>query len=72
MEFVFASHSFDVWESWMLEGSLEECKLVNCRNPMVSCMMTFYSYVVYAVTIMSSGSYQLFFIKIISLSHLTL
>ncbi|GMN45049.1 hypothetical protein TIFTF001_014247 [Ficus carica] len=34
MEFVFASHSFDVWESWMLEGSLEECKLVNCRNPM--------------------------------------
>ncbi|XP_038971503.1 C-terminal binding protein AN-like [Phoenix dactylifera] len=35
MEFVFASHSFDVWESWMLEGSLlEECKLVNCRNPL--------------------------------------
>ncbi|KAL6006705.1 hypothetical protein ACLOJK_032198 [Asimina triloba] len=34
MEFVFASHSFDVWESWMLEGSiLEECRLVNCRNP---------------------------------------
>lgn len=36
MEFVFASHSFDVWESWMLEGSLEECRLVNCRNPLVS------------------------------------
>ncbi|KAK6920073.1 D-isomer specific 2-hydroxyacid dehydrogenase, NAD-binding domain, partial [Dillenia turbinata] len=35
MEFVFASHSFDVWESWMLEGSLEECRLVNCRNPLV-------------------------------------
>ncbi|ONK55943.1 uncharacterized protein A4U43_C10F2540 [Asparagus officinalis] len=35
MEFVFASHSFDVWENWMLEGSLlEECKLVNCRNPL--------------------------------------
>ncbi|KAB5569386.1 hypothetical protein DKX38_003179 [Salix brachista] len=34
MEFVFASHSFDVWESWMLEGSLEECRLVNCRNPL--------------------------------------
>ncbi|XP_022979196.1 C-terminal binding protein AN-like isoform X2 [Cucurbita maxima] len=33
-EFVFASHSFDVWESWMLEGSLEECRLVNCRNPL--------------------------------------
>ena len=37
MEFVFASHSFDVWESWMLEGSLlQECRLVNCRNPLVS------------------------------------
>ncbi|GAA0145964.1 hypothetical protein LIER_06028 [Lithospermum erythrorhizon] len=33
MEFVFASHSFDVWESWMIEGTLEECRLVNCRNP---------------------------------------
>ncbi|RZC72461.1 hypothetical protein C5167_047941 [Papaver somniferum] len=34
MEFVFASHSFDVWENWALEGSiLEECRLVNCRNP---------------------------------------
>ncbi|KAK1325940.1 C-terminal binding protein AN [Acorus calamus] len=33
-EFVFASYSFDIWESWMLEGStLDECKLVNCRNP---------------------------------------
>ncbi|CAL4920511.1 unnamed protein product [Urochloa decumbens] len=33
-EFVFASHSFDVWESWMLDGSLMEgCKLINCRNP---------------------------------------
>ncbi|KAF8380169.1 hypothetical protein HHK36_027652 [Tetracentron sinense] len=35
MEFVFASHSFDVWESWTLEGSLlEECRFVNCRNPL--------------------------------------
>lgn len=35
MEFVFASHSFDVWESWTMEGSfLEECRLVNCRNPL--------------------------------------
>ncbi|XP_019433978.1 PREDICTED: C-terminal binding protein AN-like isoform X2 [Lupinus angustifolius] len=33
MEFVFASHSFDVWENWTLEGSLQECRLVNCRNP---------------------------------------
>ncbi|GAB2232159.1 hypothetical protein Droror1_Dr00011186 [Drosera rotundifolia] len=33
MEFVFASHSFDVWESWTLEGPLKECRLVNCRNP---------------------------------------
>ncbi|KAI3800547.1 hypothetical protein L1987_28638 [Smallanthus sonchifolius] len=32
MEFVFASHNFDVWESWTFEGSLEECRLVNCRN----------------------------------------
>lgn len=36
MEFVFASHSFDVWESWSLEGSLDECQLVNCRNSSVS------------------------------------
>ncbi|XP_068669771.1 C-terminal binding protein AN-like [Aristolochia californica] len=36
MEFVFASYSFDVWESWMLEGSsLDNCRLVNCRNPLV-------------------------------------
>ncbi|KAJ3682062.1 hypothetical protein LUZ60_014635 [Juncus effusus] len=35
MEFVFASHSFDVWESWTLEGSsLQDCKLVNCTNPL--------------------------------------
>ncbi|MQM21701.1 hypothetical protein Taro_054745 [Colocasia esculenta] len=34
MEFVFASHSFDVWESWILEGPLlEDCKLVNHKNP---------------------------------------
>ncbi|KAF5451653.1 hypothetical protein F2P56_026743 [Juglans regia] len=33
MEFVFASHSFDVWESWMLEGPLDACQLINCRNP---------------------------------------
>ncbi|WZZ56250.1 hypothetical protein YC2023_056357 [Brassica napus] len=36
MEFVFASHSFDVWESWSLEGSLDECRLVNCRNASAS------------------------------------
>lgn len=36
MEFVFASHSFDVWENWALEGSLQECRLVNCRNSSVS------------------------------------
>lgn len=36
MEFVFASHSFDVWESWTFEGTMEECRLVNCRNPLVS------------------------------------
>ncbi|KDO86304.1 hypothetical protein CISIN_1g006758mg [Citrus sinensis] len=35
MEFVFASHSFDAWESWAIEGPLEECRLVNCRNPLV-------------------------------------
>lgn len=34
MEFVFASHSFDVWESWTFEGTKEECRLVNCRNPL--------------------------------------
>lgn len=34
MEFVFASHSFDVWENWTLEGSIDdEWRLVNCRNP---------------------------------------
>ncbi|CAN6306053.1 unnamed protein product [Urochloa humidicola] len=33
MDFIFASYSFDVCESWMLEGSLSECsKLVNCKN----------------------------------------
>ncbi|KMT13335.1 hypothetical protein BVRB_4g084760 [Beta vulgaris subsp. vulgaris] len=32
MEFVFASHSFDVWESWSLEGPLEKLRLINCRN----------------------------------------
>ncbi|KAI8023320.1 C-terminal binding protein AN [Camellia lanceoleosa] len=35
MEFVFASHSLDVWKSWSFEGSLEECRLVNCRNPLL-------------------------------------
>ncbi|PKA60438.1 C-terminal binding protein AN [Apostasia shenzhenica] len=36
LEFVFANHNFDVWESWMLEGSsLEECRLVNCRDPLL-------------------------------------
>ncbi|CAL9093070.1 unnamed protein product [Musa textilis] len=34
MEFVFANHSFDAWGSWTLQGSvLEQCKLVNCKNP---------------------------------------
>ncbi|XP_058737407.1 C-terminal binding protein AN-like [Vicia villosa] len=33
MEFVFASHSFDVWENWTLESSIDEWRLVNCRNP---------------------------------------
>ncbi|KAL6131001.1 hypothetical protein ACLB2K_069379 [Fragaria x ananassa] len=42
MEFVFASHSFDVWESWMLEGSLDECRLVNCRNPLGDILMSLY------------------------------
>nr|CAB3500315.1 unnamed protein product [Digitaria exilis] len=33
MDLVFANHSFDVCESWMLEGSLSECcKLVNHKN----------------------------------------
>nr|AZG04488.1 1-deoxy-D-xylulose-5-phosphate synthase 2 [Centranthera grandiflora] len=36
MEFVFASHSFDVWEGWTVEGSLGECRLVNCRNPLAA------------------------------------
>ncbi|XP_073526339.1 uncharacterized protein [Phyllobates terribilis] len=36
MEFVFASHSFDVWESWTVEGPMDECRLVNCRNPSVT------------------------------------
>ncbi|KAL8138483.1 hypothetical protein V2J09_004484 [Rumex salicifolius] len=36
MEFVFASHSFDVWESWTVEGPINECRLVNCRNPSVT------------------------------------
>ncbi|EMS62771.1 C-terminal binding protein AN [Triticum urartu] len=36
-ELVFASHAFDVWESWTLEGSLLECcKLVNHRNPLAA------------------------------------
>lgn len=35
MDLIFASHAFDVWESWTLEGSLLECcKLVNRRNPL--------------------------------------
>jgi hypothetical protein len=35
-KFVFTSHSFDVSESWMLEGSLSECcKLINCKNSSV-------------------------------------
>uniref|UniRef100_A0A0E0IVG1 D-isomer specific 2-hydroxyacid dehydrogenase NAD-binding domain-containing protein n=1 Tax=Oryza nivara TaxID=4536 RepID=A0A0E0IVG1_ORYNI len=36
MELVFASYSFDVWESWTLEGSLLDCcKLVNRKIPSV-------------------------------------
>lgn len=42
MEFVFASHSFDVWESWTMEGSLDECRLVNCRNPLVKFSFIFF------------------------------
>ncbi|XP_065007138.1 C-terminal binding protein AN-like isoform X2 [Musa acuminata AAA Group] len=35
MEFVFANHSFDVCGSWTLQGSvLEQCKLINCKNPL--------------------------------------
>eukprot|EP01018_Ginkgo_biloba_P013311 Gb_20927 [translate_table: standard] len=35
MELAFASHNFDAWESWILEGStLEECRLINSRIPM--------------------------------------
>ncbi|KAL5061875.1 hypothetical protein RYX36_023612 [Vicia faba] len=33
MEFVFATHSFDVWENWTLESSIYEWRLVNCSNP---------------------------------------
>ncbi|GER26447.1 2-hydroxyacid dehydrogenase, partial [Striga asiatica] len=36
MEFVFSSHSFDVWESWTIEGSFDECRLVNCKNPLAA------------------------------------
>lgn len=51
MEFVFASHSFDVWESWTLEGSLDECKLVNCRNSQVSyfCCFLFTAFSQYGI-----------------------
>ncbi|KAL5061874.1 hypothetical protein RYX36_023611 [Vicia faba] len=33
MKLVFASHSFHVWENWKLESSIDEWRLVNCRNP---------------------------------------
>lgn len=37
MELAFASHNFDAWENWILEGSsLEECRLINSRIPMVA------------------------------------
>lgn len=32
LELAFVNHTFDVWESWMLEGaSLEECRLTNSK-----------------------------------------
>lgn len=49
MEFVFASHSFDVWENWTLEGPLDECRLVNCRNPLVILFLTLYYISFFAV-----------------------
>jgi hypothetical protein len=52
MEFVFASHSFDVWESWMLEGPLDECRLVNCRNPSVSSFVASYGCICYELVVL--------------------
>jgi hypothetical protein len=46
MEFVFASHSFDVWENWTLEGSIDEWRLVNCRNPSVSSARYPYKFII--------------------------
>lgn len=44
MELVFASYSFDVWESWTLEGSLLDCcKLVNRKIPSVCPVIIIYS-----------------------------
>ncbi|MCO5590772.1 hypothetical protein L7F22_044747 [Adiantum nelumboides] len=37
LELVFVNHTFDVWESWMLEGTvLRECRLTNCKFRTVS------------------------------------
>eukprot|EP00249_Psilotum_nudum_P023250 c28802_g1_i1 orf=906-2927(-) len=31
-ELLFVNHTFDVWESWLLEGiTLQECRLINCK-----------------------------------------
>lgn len=55
MEFVFASHSFDVWESWTLEGSLKECRLVNCRNPLVSSSLAPFNSLLFCMGSVASG-----------------
>uniref|UniRef100_A0A0D6QWQ4 D-isomer specific 2-hydroxyacid dehydrogenase NAD-binding domain-containing protein n=1 Tax=Araucaria cunninghamii TaxID=56994 RepID=A0A0D6QWQ4_ARACU len=35
MDLAFASHNFDAWESWILEGTtLEDCRLTNSRVPL--------------------------------------
>lgn len=37
LELVFVNHTFDVWESWILEGSvLQECRLTNSKFRTVS------------------------------------
>ncbi|KAI5075726.1 hypothetical protein GOP47_0009802 [Adiantum capillus-veneris] len=37
LELVFVNHTFDVWESWMLEGTvLQECRLTNSKFRTVS------------------------------------
>jgi hypothetical protein len=55
MEFVFASHSFDVWENWTLEGSIDEWRLVNCRNPSVSSVRYPYKFIILFMTHIRTG-----------------